>query len=129
LNFFETPYTPLNANGQLNFVNQQQQQQQHQQSSQFSHQFILDSPPVLKNIYILFMILLCQILKSAIGILVYNLGAQIDHAGAIQETNTVTRVDTFIQSLNDTLPGSNSPFGGPGAGQQQANLRGQQGTE
>ena len=55
LNFFETPYTPLNANGQLNFVNQQPQQQQ-QQSSQFSHQFILDSPPVLKNIYTLFMI-------------------------------------------------------------------------
>lgn len=109
LKYIETPYYPLNQGGQLGF-----------EQFPMPYQFHLDSPP------------------SAIGVLVHNLGPQINPDGTLYETNTVTTVDQYTQSLNGTLPGgggsggasSSSPFGGGGGGnwgqqqQQNVNLQG-----
>uniref|UniRef100_A0A915N1N4 Uncharacterized protein n=3 Tax=Meloidogyne TaxID=189290 RepID=A0A915N1N4_MELJA len=57
---------------------------------------------------------------SAIAVLVYNLGPQIDSDGSLYETNTVTLVDSFIQPLN-LFSGYSSDI----RGQQSVNLIGE----
>uniref|UniRef100_A0A914LDR8 Transmembrane protein n=1 Tax=Meloidogyne incognita TaxID=6306 RepID=A0A914LDR8_MELIC len=57
---------------------------------------------------------------SAIAVLVYNLGPQIDSDGNLYETNTVTLVDSFIQPLN-LFSGYSSDI----RGQQSVNLIGE----
>uniref|UniRef100_A0A915P299 Uncharacterized protein n=1 Tax=Meloidogyne floridensis TaxID=298350 RepID=A0A915P299_9BILA len=58
--------------------------------------------------------------QSAIAVLVYNLGPQIDSDGSLYETNTVTLVDSFIQPLN-LFSGYSSDI----RGQQSVNLIGE----
>ncbi|KAF7629171.1 hypothetical protein Mgra_00009322 [Meloidogyne graminicola] len=91
LKYFQTLYNPLNPAGQLN-------------AEQFSLQkFLLDSQP------------------TAIAVLVYNLGPQIDTDGSLYETNTVTLVDSFILPL--ISPSGFSDFSS--RGQQSVSLIGQ----
>uniref|UniRef100_A0A915N1D1 Uncharacterized protein n=1 Tax=Meloidogyne javanica TaxID=6303 RepID=A0A915N1D1_MELJA len=59
-------------------------------------------------------------LASAIAVLVYNLGPQIDSDGNLYETNTVTLVDSFIQPVN-LFSGYSSDI----RGQQSVNLIGE----
>ncbi|KAI1706800.1 CBR-PQN-89 protein [Ditylenchus destructor] len=92
-----TPYVPLNQYGNV--------QPEYMPSIQQIMDFQLENQP------------------TAVDVFVHNLGAVINaQTGIIEQSNTVTHIDTFVKGLNETLPSQTT--GAISGQQQQANLVG-----